>query len=281
MIGMTLGVATYALYEVGGFRELTRELAKIDPNLLRLTGDYTLPELIGYSAGIVAMGAGFGLSQPHVTVRIMAGKDPKSVRKAKWIYMAFVYGTWGAMIIFGICSRLLLPSIADPEQALPIYAMRTFDPWIIGLVLAGVFSTIASSADSQILTCSSAISRDLSPQLNRTMTKKLGIRYQQLATALTGIVAAIVTIYLSSSVFELVVFSISVLSASIGSAMLIAILGIRTNAYALSSSMIAGVSVALSWRYLGYHNAVSDVLPGFITAVLTNYIISNVTTDST
>jgi sodium/proline symporter len=223
MIAMTVGMMVYALLDVGGVSALVSGLGETDPTLLNVTRGHSIPTLIAFFIGFAAMGAGFGLSQPHMTVRIMAGSSPKEVKRARWIYIGFIYLTWGAMVIFGICCRLLLSNISDPEQSLPVYAMNNFEPWIIGLVLAGMFSTIASSADSQILACSSAIARDFSPKLDSAMTKRFGLGYQQAATVVTGVLAALVTVYSSSTVFELVVFSVSVLTASVGAAMLITI----------------------------------------------------------
>ncbi len=272
MIGMTLGVMFYALSEVGGVSQLSAGISQIDPMLLDWTGGMDLLTLSGFMLGFAFMGAGFALSQPHVTVRLMAGRSPKEVKSARWIYIGFIYSTGIAMAIFGICCRLLLPEIADPEQALPTYAMETFSPWVVGLVLAGMFSTIASSADSQILACSSAISRDFWPSFCEKMTQKMGVRYQQLATILTGSLGALATIYVSSSVFALVIFSISVLAASVGAAMLILIYDRPTSRGALLSAMATGVAVALAWRYFGYHETLSDVVPGLLSALVTHEV---------
>lgn len=274
MVGMSGGVMLYALSDAGGPVGVIEGLRAIDPALLSIAGTHTVWTLSAFMIGFGVMGVGFGLSQPHVTVRLMAGRSPAEVKKARWIYLGFIYGTGLAMTFFGIISRLLLAGISDPEQALPVYASQSFTPWVIGLILAGMFSTIASSADSQILACSSAISRDFWPKFSERMTAKLGVRYQQLATAVTGVLAAVVTIYSSSTVFELVVFSVSVLSASVGAAMLIMILKRPTSARSLAAAMLAGVAAALLWRFVGYHEVLSDVVPGFIAALAVHELLA-------
>lgn len=274
MIFMSVGVMSYAVYEIGGFVELKNNLTAIDPNLLLLSNNNTLFSLFATILSFAIMGMCFGLSQPHMTVRVMAGSSPEEVKKAKWIYLAFIYGTGISMTLFGICCRLLLPEIGDPEASLPTFAIENFSPVIIGIVLAGMFSTIASSADSQILACASAISKDLSPKFAKKMTSLLGIRYQQIATVLTGLIAAFATIYISSSVFELVVFSISVLSASIGVAMLINVLDRPTSATCLTASMLTGVYVALTWKILSYSEVINEIVPGFISALIVHEVLS-------
>ena len=195
------------------------------------------------------------------------------MKQARWIYVGFVYATMGAMALFGICCRLLLPEIGDPEQSLPVYAMARFDPWLVGIILAGMFSTIASTADSQILACSSALSRDLSPRLDAAMTRRFGIRYQQAATVLVGTLAAAVAISNRSTVFDVVVFSLSVLSASVGAGMLVTVLRRPTSARAMTLAMLVGVGVALLWRYLGYHETLSEVVPGLLAALVAHEML--------
>jgi sodium/proline symporter len=276
MLGMAVGVLLSALIDVGGPAALVAGLKQADPSLLSPMHGYTVGGFAGTVLGFTGIGAGFGLSQPHVTVRLMAGRDAQEVKKARWIYMGFVYVVFCAMAGFGICCRLLLPDIADPEQSLPTYAMARFDPWLVGVVLAGMFSTIASSADSQILACSSAISRDFSPRFDARMTARFGIRYQYAATALTGLLAAAVAIGSSSTVFEVVIFSLSVLSASVGAGMLITVLRRPTSSEAMSLAMLTGVGTALLWRYCGFHLILSDVVPGLLAALLTHEIVARI-----
>ncbi len=272
MVFMAVGVTSAALFELGGFAALGSGLAAVDPALASPTGGAPL-SFLATTLGFAAIGVGFGLSQPHVTIRLMAGKNVDEVKSARWIYLGFVYLTLSLMVVFGICSRLLLEGLADPEQALPAFTSTRFDPWVVGLILAGMFSTIASSADSQILACSSAIARDFSPAFDRTMTARLGIRYQQAATFLTGIAAALATIYVSSTVFDIVLFSLSVLAASVGAGMFVSVLGRPTSSLAMSLAMVTGVGVALVWRQLGLHEGLSDAVPGFLAAVATHELV--------
>ena len=177
------------------------------------------------------------------------------------------------MLLFGIICRVLLPNISDPEQALPLYAIQNFHPILVGVVLAGVFSVIASTADSQILVCSSALARDISPSFYRKMSRKYGVKYQQFITLIVGIIAAIASIFNSATVFGLILFAIGALAGSIAPAMLIAILKIRTNSIALSSMMLVGLASAILWRILGFHTIINESLPGIIIALLFHEIL--------
>ena len=245
----------------------------IDPQLVDITLNRAAWTIVAYVCGFVVSGLGFNLSQPQFLVRLMAGKSPEEVRQAKWIYLGFAYSTYFAMLLFGIICRVLLPNISDPEQALPLYAIQNFHPILVGVVLAGVFSVIASTADSQILVCSSALARDISPSFYRKMSRKYGVKYQQFITLIVGIIAAIASIFNSATVFGLILFAIGALAGSIAPAMLIAILQIRTNSIALSSMMLVGLVSAILWRILGFHTIINESLPGIIIALLFHEIL--------
>src|SRR5262249_37882773 len=54
----------------------------------------------GFVAGYAAAAIGFGLGQPQIVTRYMAGASPEETGAARWIYIAFLHGTWIAMTAF-------------------------------------------------------------------------------------------------------------------------------------------------------------------------------------
>ncbi|MEM8722695.1 MAG: sodium/proline symporter [Cyanobacteria bacterium P01_G01_bin.39] len=257
----------------GGVAQIIDSLYDIDPQLIDVTLNRTWWSLVACVSGFIASGLGFNLGQPQFLVRLMAGRNPQEVKQARWIYLGFAYSTYVAMLLFGIICRVLLPNISDPEQALPLYAIQNFNPILVGIVLAGVFSVIASTADSQILVCSSAVARDIIPSFYHKMSRRYGVRYQQFMTLLVGIVAAIASIFSSASVFELILFSIGALAGSIAPAMLITILNRRTHFTALSSMMLVGLGTAIAWRVIGLDSIINEALPAIIISLVFHEIL--------
>lgn len=267
------GMLTVAVINGGGVSAIISELNQIDPQLMNLTAGFSWLTLVAYLVGFFVFGLGFSISQPQVLVRLLAGRSPQEVKEAKWVYFGYVYSTWIAMVLFGMACRVLIPNISDPEQALPLYATQQFNPFLVGIVLAGVFSVIASTADSQLLVCSSAIARDISPGLHRRMSRKYGVKYEQFMTLVVGILAVIAAISISSTVFSLVLFASGAVASSLGPAMVMILLKRRTHYLALNSMMLAGLSTAILWRVLGFNNILSEVCPGFIVAVLVHELL--------
>jgi len=262
------GMLPVAVITGGGISEIFSQLNAIDPQLTNLTAGLTNWTLLAYMVGFFVFGFGVNVSNPQGLVRLLAGRSPEEAKQAGWIYLAYEYSTWISMVLFGVVCRVVIPNLEDPEQALPSYAIQNFNPWLIGIVLAGVFSTIASTADSQILVCSSALARDVSPTWYRKMSQKYGVKYEQAMTLVFGIVTTAAAMLISATVFSLVFFSAGALGGSLGPAMLIVLLKKRTYTLALSSTMLVGLSTTIIWRILGYNQILNEMLPGFVLALL-------------
>ncbi|MCZ6617817.1 MAG: sodium/proline symporter [Gammaproteobacteria bacterium] len=273
MLGITTGMLTVAYVSAGGFSAIQEGLHAIDPTLTEITGTFTTWTLIAFVVGYASAGFGFGISQPQLLVRLLAGRSPEETRKAKWIYVLFIQYTWHCMALFGMAARLLIPGIDDPEQALPMFAFQNFDPWLVGVVLAGIFSAIASTADSQVLVSSSSLAIDVAPGFYKKMSARFGVRYQQVVTLVVGMLAALAAIFFSSSVFALIIFALSMLASSLGPAMFNIILKRPTNALAIGSCMVVGLVVAVGWRMLGYNETLNESLPGFLAGLVVHDII--------
>ncbi|MGK7904686.1 MAG: hypothetical protein AB4352_25425 [Hormoscilla sp.] len=267
------GMLTVAVIAGGGIPAIFSKLHEIDPNLTNLTAGFTPWTLLALMVGFFFYGFGFSLSQPQLLVRLLAGRSPEETKQAQWLYLAYGYSTWIAMLIFGIACRVLIPGLDDPEQALPLYAMQNFPPVLVGIVLAGVFSVIASTADSQLLVCASALARDIVPSFYHKMSRKYGLKYEQASTLLVGFAAVIATLAISATVFSLVLFAVGAVAGSIGPAMLIALLKRRTNHIALSATMLAGLTTTIIWRVLGYSDILNEIVPGFVVGLLLHELL--------
>jgi sodium/proline symporter len=260
---VSFGMLILAVIDGGGVPAIISQLNAIDPDLLNLTAGYDLWSFFFGMLGLFLFGFGFDISQPHVLVRLMACRSPEETKRARWVYLGYVYSTWAAMLFFGVICRVLIPDIDDPEQILPFYAMQHLHPVLIGIVLAGIYSVIASTADSQLLVCSSALARDISPSLHRRMSRYFGTKFEQVVTLLVGITAIVITLNLSASIFSSIVFAAGTIVISIGPAMLVVLLQRRSSTLALSLTMLVGVMITILWAVLGFDDILFSIFPGF------------------
>ena len=163
LMGLTaILLPTAALAAVGGPIPLMNGLAALqDPAFLSMTQNLPLIGGIGLVLGLLGIGLGYP-GQPHVVNRFMALKDGAGVlRRARLIAISWSVVVYAGMLVLGLCGRLLLPALDDPEVVFVALTNSLFPPVISGVMLAAVISAIMSTADSQLLVAGSSVTYDL------------------------------------------------------------------------------------------------------------------------
>ena len=259
MIGSLLMLLVVSIAKCGGFNGLWTQLAQIDPNLVNLSPANLPLGFIPYFIGWMV--AGFGVvGQPHIMVRPMAIDDAENVAKARNIKAIAGLSVSFASLGIGLAARVLLPQLlnnSDPELALPLLSLELLPVALVGLMLAGVFSATMSTADSQILSCSAALTQDIFPQLAHSYKLvKAG------TLTVTGIVF-LIALFANQSVLFLVLFSWSALASALGPLFIVRVLELPINKIVAVAMMIVGILTALIWRTTPeLSNLVYEVLPG-------------------
>lgn len=262
-MSVMLVVATLSLGGIGG---AVQQMSEVEGFLNLFPEDLIFPGLAG---GVMfALGwmfAGFSVvGQPHVMVRFMAlSKSGKMVQARVWYYFWFIAFYVMATGV-GMLSRVYLgdPSAFDAELALPTMAMELLPPVFVGLVLAGIFAATMSTADSLVLNCSAAVTHDLLPhEIENTLILKI-------ATVIIVFIALLWALTSSESVFSLVIFAWSGLASAFAPLLMVLSLGYKPGHRLSIVAILVGLSVALGWRFAGWHNAVYEGLPGIISGLI-------------
>ncbi len=247
-----------ALYEVGGLSALWAKLEAIDPQLISLS-----PPDPKFGLGLFIFGwfgAGIGVvGQPHIMVRAMSIRSGRDIAKARDIYLIwyllFTFACYGV----ALACRILIPDVGafDAELALPTLAMEYLPGVLVGVVLAGLFSATMSTADSQVLVCSAALTQDLFTSWSESYAKS------KFATLLVAAVVLFIALFASQNVFALVTLAWSALGASLGPLMVVRALKWRINTPAAVGMMLAGLAGVTIWgSVLGYGNDLYEIMPG-------------------
>lgn len=272
---MMLAMATMfgaGILAIGGWQASLSQWRAIPGFFDLVPDDLLLPGAAGLVLFVVGwMFAGLSvIGQPHIMVRFMALDAPQSMWTARLWYYGFFTTFYGLATGVGLLSRLLLPDLAsiDPELALPKMALETLPPWLVGIVLAGIFAATMSTADSLVLSCSAAVTQDLAPSPSTNML------LPKIATgAVTGLALAI-ALGGHSSVFDLVILSWSTLAVAFGPMALLFAMGRQLNQPGALVVTALGVSTALLWRAAGWHDAVYEGLPGILVATTVGWALS-------
>jgi sodium/proline symporter len=284
MVGTLVVLPIVALIEIGGWNQAIGHIAAANPDHLSLLGNKTgIAAVLAVISGL-AWGLGY-MGMPHLLTRFMAAKNPNDLRKGavigiSWAVLAF----WGAMFI-GLFGTVLFAGdvIADQEKIMPQMAINLLPGWIAGILIAGALAAMMSTADSQLLVTTSALSEDIYHQL---MNKKAGqrqlLRVSRIITLIVGATAFLIALGAKQLVYEMVGFAWSGLGASFGPVLLLTLWWKKTTRQGVLAGMICGTVVTIIWRIIPALKAtLFEIVPAFILALLICIFVSLATQERT
>ncbi len=263
MVVSMIGLFGIALYQTHGFTELFSSLYQIDPNLTQWFPQNVQYGFPLYLAGWIAFGFGV-LGQPHIMTRPMSISNSKHLKQARHFYFLWYLIFSLASLGVGLTARVLLPELAssDTELALPILATQLLPSIFVGGILAGLFSATISTADSQILTCSAAVTQDLFPKW------KDHFSISKLATLLIMILVVFIALFGSKSVYVLVILAWSGLAVVLGPLILCKCLNIKLGYKTSLTMMISSFTTIIVWsQVFKLSDQINEVFPGFLVAI--------------
>lgn len=266
MIGAMFVLFFYALAEIGGFQEFYLQLKTATPYYMNWFP--TDVSSRGWFAPIMFVFgwfmAGFGVTgQPHIMIRFMTLDNADNMKKMRIYYYTWFIAFYILAIGAGLAARCLIPAESfDPELALPMLSKELLPDVLVGLMLAGIFAATMSTADSQILSCSAALTRDLLPP------KWVTYLITKLGTVVVTIASLFIALRGPDSVFELVLIAWSFLASAFSPILVVYAFGKRINRRTLLSMMILSVTVCLLWREFGLGAIMFEVAPGVVTGLV-------------
>jgi len=243
-------------------------------------------------AGILGgLGIGLGyMGQPHLLTRFMAIKDARKLRQGSmvaiiWAILAF----WGAVLI-GIVSVGIVRSgnvdfsqlvvvLEDSEKVMPFLASFLLPPFLAGILISGAIAAMMSTADSQLLVSTSAISEDVYHQmLNKKASQKSLVMISRVCTLAIGVVAFILALTAKQLVYDLVLYAWAGLGSAFGPGLLLTLWWKRASGWGILAGMIVGTATVIIWKNIpALDRFIYEIIPGFIFAFLAVIVISLIT----
>ncbi len=278
MLVAMLILVTVAVIKVGGFATMWETLEGIDPKLVSWTQGMDMHLFIFFVLGWVM--AGFGaVGQPHIMIRLMTLDSADNVKKARTIYIVWFAVFSVACVLVGLLARVLIPMdvLGHSELAFPVLSDAMLPGVLVGVMLAGLFAATISTADSQVLSCSAAITQDLSPAWS---TSYVAVKLGTLGvTAAATIIALLGLKYPDTfaGVFDLVIFAWSGLASALGPLLVIRALGRPITAPVALSMMLGGFATVIIWdKALEYGSYAYAALPGMAVGFVIYLAVSAV-----
>lgn len=99
------------------------------------------------------------VASPDLWIRAYAGNDTKGVKRSMTASSFMVLAFMTMAVLLGVAGKVLLPD-SDPNQIIPNLLVEFVPPGLFGLMMAGFFGAIMSSADTVLLVLSMTVVRD-------------------------------------------------------------------------------------------------------------------------
>ena len=209
VFGMAAAIP-YALSAVGGWDQV---VATLPPEQFSFTGGIGWKTII---ALVVMYTASFTVGQEAVS-RYYAARDDKAAVQGSILaaIINFVYAFIPAVLGL-IALSLVTQGIINADQimthgaryALPVLAIQTMPPILVGLLFSGIISATMSSADSDLLGAGSIFGNDIyRVYLKKDATDRQVLITTRIAMAVVGLGAMIIALTNKGNIISLLMFS--------------------------------------------------------------------------
>ncbi len=256
-----------AVVETGGLLELWQAFVATAPasdQVALFPQNLSVGGNIGvclYFAG--TFGIGFAaVGQPHILIRVMALRDHLDTKKYFLTTAVSEAIVISLFVVAGLATRVIMQNASDfsAELALFLTAKELLPAFAVGFVLAGVFASTVSTADSQIISCSASLVRDLpEPPQESLILAKVG-------TISVALFAVMIAMFVQESIFSLVIFAWGGLGASVGTVLLLRLFRVQLPEWGALLVMLAGGAAVVIWKISGLSTYINESTVGFAIA---------------
>jgi len=217
------------------------------------------PELFSRPGGGAAFPAGVWFSYmalwflcdpmfPQLFQRFLAAKDERALRTTTILYPLVTGLLFFIPIAVGVMGRLVEPGLAAKasDSILPLAVAQLLPKWIGAIALVGALSALMSTMDSQLLTLSSMIVRDLAPA-NRASWFGRALR-PRLTVTLLAIAGLAIALRPWGPILEIATDTFTGL-AVLFPVTLAAVYWRKTNAWAALASILFGETLVVLYHF--------------------------------
>jgi len=227
---------------------------------------------------LMAWGLGY-FGQPHILARFMAIKQPDQIPHARRIAMVWVILSLAGAVCVGLTAHGVLMEHLDntaSETVFMVLVGKLVPPFLAGFLLAAVLAAIMSTADSQLLVASSAISEDLYGKLiRRNVGQSELVWVSRLSVIGIAIVAGVIALNPDSSVLALVAYAWAGFGATFGPLILFSLFWKRMTEKGALFGIFGGGLTVLVWKHMsGGLFDLYEIVPGFLVSSALIIIIS-------
>ena len=236
-------------------------------------------------ASLMAWGFGY-FGQPHILARFIGIDSVQSVSKARrvgmsWMIICLVLSVSIGLMGIGYNSIAPMAGVTGPdansERIFLAMVSALFHPIFGGFVLAAVLAAVMSTADSQLLVLTSALTEDLPFFEKYSDTQKAWI--SRFGVAGFALIALVITATSGGTILAMVGYAWGGFGAAFGPLIILSLTWRGTTKYGALAGMIVGaVTIFVVKNYIKIEGEYFyELLPGFILATIAIIVVSLIT----
>ena len=221
----------------------------------------------------------------------MAIKDKDELKKSKTIAIIWVVIGLAFACIIGVVGRAYLASsgvMEDSEKVFiemikKVFTVDSNIAVLAGLFIASILAAIMSTADSQLLVASSAVSEDLYKGLiKKDADESKVLNVGRTVTIIVAVIALFIAWNPNSSIMGLVSDAWAGFGAAFGPLVLCSLFWKRTNFAGAFAGIVSGALTVIIWDYIpcvggstpGSATGLYSLVPGFFISLVLIVIVS-------
>ncbi len=242
----------------------------------------------GAMAIVSALAWGLGyFGMPHIIIRFMgirSGEEVKTARRIGTVWMVisyigtFIIGTLGTVYLAGgdLSNPAMLLTGGFEETVFSETMLKMYPAFIAGLFLCAILAASMSTADSQLLSASSAISLDIyKSMINKDADEKKVLNVSRITVLIIAAVAFCLSLNPNSSIFGLVSYAWAGFGSTFGPLVLLSLFWRNATKQGAIAGLIGGGVTVVLWHNLsgGIFN-LYEIVPGFVVCLVLAVIVS-------
>ncbi|WP_329141811.1 MULTISPECIES: sodium/proline symporter PutP [unclassified Streptomyces] len=267
---------------LGGFRELGDALDKKAPGLLDMGAEVSYADgkwSAGGSLGAVAIisllawGLGY-FGQPHILARFMGIRSTRAIPAARRIGTGWVIVVLAGATLVGLAGigRLGTP-LHNPETVYIVLSRLLLNPWIAGVMLIAVLAAIMSTADSQLLVSSVALTEDFYRAFLNRRASDRALMWVGRGAIVAVILVAVVIALNGGGLLGIVAYAWAGFGAAFGPVVLLSLYWPRMTWAGAMAGIVSGATTVLLWKKINpllgpLESGIYEMVPGVLVATV-------------
>ncbi|MFF9808152.1 sodium/proline symporter PutP [Streptomyces coeruleorubidus] len=282
MVLALLVIPLTAVVMLGGFGALGDALDDKAPSLLNMgarvgyaDGQWSESGSLGAVATISLLAWGLGyFGQPHILARFMGIRSTRAVPAARRIGTAWVSAVLAGATLVGLAGigQLGTP-LGDPDTVYIALTQTLLTPWVAGVMLIAVLAAIMSTADSQLLVSSTALTEDFYRAfLHRRAGDKALVRVGRCAVVLVILVAFVIALR-GGGLLDIVAQAWAGFGAAFGPVVLLSLYWPGMTWAGAMAGIVSGAGTVLFWENINpllgpLESGIYEMVPGVLVATV-------------